>query len=129
MENTRVEALRRQVEEERTTSGKGHPKLSNKLKRDVVALLREPDWGFTRTSKTLGLSESSLYRWSSELKPKHKSANKKKRGRPPMMKHVKIVGDAPVYPKSEGLRLELGSGASVSGLSLDDVAELLRRLS
>jgi transposase-like protein len=128
MENTRVEALRRRVEDERTTSGKGHPKFSNKLKRDVVALLREPDWGFTRTSKTLSLSESSLYRWSSELEPRHKSS-KKKRGRPAMMKRVRIIGDAPVSPKSDGLRLELGSGASVSGLSLDDVAELMRRLS
>jgi hypothetical protein len=128
MENTRLEALRRRVEEERTTSGKGRPRFSDKLRRDVCALLNEPGWSHTRVGKALGLSESSLYRWSSVGAPMRKPSGKKKRGRP-TMKRVQIVADTPLYSKSTGLRLELAGGAMVSGLNLDDVAELLRRLS
>lgn len=128
MEDTRVEALRRRVEEERSTSGKGRPRFSDKLRRDVCALLNEPAWGHTRVSKALGLSESSLYRWPSSTKQRVQ-ATKKKRGSA-SMKRVRIVPDAPLYPvTSGGLRLEFTSGACVTGLSLDDVAELVRRLS
>jgi transposase-like protein len=128
MEQTRIEALRRRIDGERRTSGKGRPRFSDKLRRDVCALLDEPGWNHVRVGKVLGLSESSLYRWSPRSSTSTQPANEK-RGRP-SMKHMRIVSDEPRYTvASNGLRLELGHGAFVSGLSLDDVAELVRRLS
>lgn len=128
MEQARLEALRRRVDDERKTSGKGRPRFSDKLRRDVCALINEPGWNHIRVGKALGLSESSLYRWSPRVS-KHTQAGTKKRGRP-SMKHMRIVSDEPRYPiASNGLRLELRTGACVSGLSLDDVVELVRRLS
>ena len=83
MEQTRIEALRRRVDDERKTRGKGRPRFSDKLRRDVCALLNEPGWNHVRVGKALGLSESSLYRWSPRTSKRPQVA-RKKRGRPSM---------------------------------------------
>lgn len=44
MKDTQIEALWRQVEEERSVNGKGRVKFSETVKRDIVVLLKGPNW-------------------------------------------------------------------------------------
>src|SRR5688572_13839111 len=69
MEEARVEALKRRVQQERETSGKSRPRFSKELKREVAELLNTRGWGHRRVSKALGLSESSIHRWAETFAP------------------------------------------------------------
>ena len=129
MKDTQVEALRRQVEEERSVNAKGRVKFSETVKRDIVVLLKGPNWTYPRASRALGLSESTLHRWVAEIAPRLRQAVRDEKSVRPALKRVHIVDDKPLFPTGKSLRLELTSGAVVTGLTTDDLAELLRRLS
>lgn len=78
-------------------------------------------------SKALGLSESSIHRWAEKLSPRGKNG----RDTTTSFKRVAVV-DAKAtksrYAESSdgSLCLELAGGARVTGLTLSQVAELLR---
>lgn len=127
MEETRVEALRRRVQQERETSGLSRPRFSKQLKREVAELISARGWSDGRASKALGLSESSIQRWAkrgTKSKPRVNASDFKK---------VAIVETKAerVTPDVTGgaLSLELPCGSRVTGLTLAQVAELMRRQS
>jgi transposase-like protein len=128
MEEARVEALKRRVQQERElSSGRRRPRFSKALKQEVVALLNTRGWGHRRVSKALGLSESSIHRWAEKLSPRGKNG----RQTTTSFKRVAVVDAKATKSQhaesSDGsLCLELAGGARVTGLTLSQVAELLR---
>lgn len=125
MEEARVEALKRRVHQERETSERGRPRFSDGLKRDVAALLGTRGWGHRRVSKALGLSESSIHRWAERFAPRVT----KQRDVAPGFKKAAIVGsdDKRTSPVTRAmLCLEFPCGARVTGLTLSQVAELMK---
>ena len=127
MEETRVEALKRRVQQERGTAGRGRPRFSNELKREVALLLNMRGWGHRRVSKALGLSESSIHRWAEKFAPRAK--NVRDVGRAKFKKAAIVDNDEKQATSStvEALCLELPCGARVTGLTLSQVADLMRR--
>ena len=128
MEEARVEALKRRVQQERETSGSNRARFSKELKQEVAELLNTRGWGHRRVSKALGLSESSIYRWAEKIAPRAKTQARDER---PQFKKATIVEAAAKHrleaPPVSELRLEFPCGARVTGLTLEQVAELLRR--
>jgi transposase-like protein len=128
MEESQVIALRRRVDQERETSGPGRARFSKELKQEVVALLNSHGWGHRRVSKAMGLSESSIHRWAEKLSPHGKNPH---RTGGQKFKKATIVEDATnrvaAEARASGLCLELSGGARVTGLTLAQVAELMRR--
>jgi transposase-like protein len=136
MEESQVIALRRRVDQERETSGPGRARFSKELKQEVVALLNSHGWGHRRVSKAMGLSESSIHRWAEKFSPHGKNPH---RTGGPKFKKAMIVEDGTTMivedgtkrvaaeASASGLCLELGCGARVTGLTLAQVAELMRR--
>jgi len=113
MEKPNIEALRRRVETERAATKSGRVKFSPELKQDIVALVGHPDWGPTRVTRALSLSDSALHRWRQEASGKPE----------PKMTPVVVTPDK---DKSETrLVLEFPNGAKVSGLKLQDLERLL----
>lgn len=130
MEEARVEALKRRVQQEREASGKSRPRFSKELKREVAELLNTRGWGHRRVSKALGLSESSIHRWAEKFAPRIKNHL---RANASDFKKVAIVETKAkrVTPEATvgALCLELPCGSRVTGLTLAQVAELMRRQS
>ncbi len=130
MEESQVTALRRRVEQERETSGPGRARFSKELKQEVVELLNMRGWGHRRVSKALGLSESSIHRWAEKFAPRGKN---QPRANASEFKKVTIVETKAkrVTPEATvgALCLELPCGSRVTGLTLAQVAELMRRQS
>jgi len=129
MEEARVKALKRRVQQERElSSSKRRPRFSKALKQEVVALLSTRGWGHRRVSKALGLSESSIHRWAEKLSPRRK----KKCQTTTPFKRVAVMGAKATKSQhaessDSSLCLELAGGARVTGLTLSQVAELMRR--
>jgi len=130
MEEARVEALKRRIQQERETSGKSRPRFSKDLKREVAELLSTRGWGHRRVSKALGLSESSIHRWAEKFASRTKN---QPRANASDFKKVAIVeaNAKRVRPEATvgALCLELPCGSRVTGLTLAQVAELMRRQS
>jgi transposase-like protein len=130
MEEARVEALKRRVKLERETSGESRPRFSKELKREVAELLNTRGWGHRRVSKALGLSESSIHRWAEKFAPHTKNqpranASDFKKVAIVEAKAPRVIAEATVG----ALCLELPCGSRVTGLTLGQVAELMRRQS
>jgi transposase-like protein len=130
MEEARVEALKRRVQQERETSGSRRARFSKELKQAVAELLNTRGWGHRRVSKALGLSESSIHRWAEKIAPRAKNQPSDEKSQ---FKKATIVEAAAKHtlaaPSVGELRLEFACGARVTGLTLEQVAELLRRQS
>lgn len=122
-----MEALKRRVQQERETSGGSRARFSNELKREVAELLNTRGWGHRRVSKALGLSESSIHRWAEKVAPRAKN---QQRAVEPKFKRatiVKVDARRAVAPATRGtLCLEFPCGARVTGLTISQVAELMR---
>jgi transposase-like protein len=130
MEEARAEALKRRVQQERETSGSRRARFSKELKQEVAELLNTRGWGHRRASKALGLSESSIHRWAEKIAPRAK--NQPIDGKSNFKKATIVEAAAKhtlVAPSVGELRLEFECGARVTGLTLEQVAELLRRQS
>lgn len=128
MEESQVASLRRRVEQERETSGPGRATFSKELKQEVVELLNSRGWGHRRVSKALGLSESSIHRWAEKLSPRGENPPRTSASK---FKKVAIIETKAkrVTPEATAGRLclELPCGSRVTGLTLAQVAELMRR--
>ena len=113
-------ALRRQIAEERARGLRGKRSYSASLKRRVMSLARQEDWGPARVCRELELASSVLYRWSrqAEAEPKVRRPGRQRA----KLTKVEIVSD-PAPARS--FELEFACGAKVTGLSLADLARLL----
>lgn len=115
----RVKALRRRVDRERRISTKQRVRFSEELKRDVLTLLAESECGRERLAREIGLAPSVLGRWVARARPRGRSRRSSAR-----LARVKVVTDRPTE-RTETLELELGCGATVRGLTLEQLARLL----
>lgn len=121
-----MEALKRRVQQERETSGKTRPRFSDGLKREVTALLGTRGWSHRRVSEALGLSESSIHRWAERFAPR---AARQRNVASPSFKKASIVSSdvQRVTSSANGtLCLEFPCGARVTGLTLSQVADLMK---
>lgn len=90
-------------------------------------MLNTRGWGHRRVSKALGLSESSIHRWAEKFAPRAKNQQE---GGKPKFKKAAIIDNGEKRANSsasEALCLELPCGARVTGLTLAQVANLMRR--
>jgi transposase-like protein len=122
---TRVDALRRQVEQERSASKSARVHYSMELRRSILALVKPPKWGFSRVSKALGLAPSVVYRWSKlQGAPRDRARNAQLAASAPKLKQVKIVATADVGART--FELVFPSGAKVTALTWDELSSLVR---
>jgi len=117
MKKQQVEALRREVEVARAVGGQ--PRYSVELRRGVVALLRDPEWGPSRVSRELGLAESILHRWA-----KGKPVRKSRPSGVGTLTKVDVVANSGGVSKT--YELTFASGAKVAGLTWDEISSLVR---
>lgn len=122
---TRVEALRRQVEQERSASKSGRVHYSTELRQSILAVVNQPTWGVSRVSKALGLAPSVIYRWSKLQGAPRERTQKAQRAAPALkLKRVKIVATADVGPRT--FELMFPSGAKVTALTWNELSSLVR---
>jgi transposase-like protein len=122
---TRVEVLRRQVEQERSASKNGRVHYSTELRRSILVLVKQPTWGFSRVSKALGLAPSVVYRWSKlQGAPRDRTRKAQRAASAPKLKQVKIVAMADVGART--FELVFPSGAKVTALTWDELSSLVR---
>lgn len=113
-------ALRRRVDKERRATAGERVRFSERLKRDAVALLESEQWSSESLARAIGIAPSVLQRWGKKQQSADAHGRKPKRGR---LTRVAIV--RPAESESGTLELELGGGAKVRGLTLEQVARLL----
>jgi transposase-like protein len=121
---TRVEALRRQVEQERSASKSGRAHYSAELRRSILALVKQPSWGTLRVGKALGLAPSVIYRWSKLQRAPHHRAEGAKRASISKLKRVTIVATTDAGART--FELVFPSGAKITTLTWSEVSALAR---
>lgn len=115
MEESEIERLRRRLAK---AGGRGRRGYGAELRSDVVALARRwlAQGGSQRAlAAKLGLSTVSMARWETEVARET-----------PRLRPVEVEEDR--EPKSEELVAILPCGVRIEGITLEDVAELARRL-
>jgi transposase-like protein len=119
-----VEALRRQIDQERSASKSGRAHYSAELRQSILALVKQPKWGASRVSKALALAPSVIYRWSKLQRAPRDRAAGAKRAPTAKLKRVTIVATPDASART--FELVFPSGAKITTLTWSEVSTLAR---
>lgn len=95
------------------------------LRAEIVAAWRDSGLGMGPFGRRIGISGQSMANWS---KAKPKKSAKRKRQRKKQFREVRVVPELPQKkdpPRARGFELALPGGARITGLGMEEIAQLL----
>jgi hypothetical protein len=135
-ESTLSDLKKRFAAVQRSASGRLSRGVPADLRRDLLAAWKASGESRTAFGLRFGLTGTSITNWEREIGSRAKKAKTKASPLPQQkecksFKPISVVAEQPRPPKAEPANkagkfcLELGSGARVTGLTLDDVLRLM----